>query len=193
MAPVAKKTVESIKLGQFVTAKGSALFVSAPNASQYDDSKQEASIMLKAEDWEALKAKIDAKIVEMNGYALVPAAKMKYPIKEATDQDGNETGDIILKAKTGIQYPAKILDAQGKVIKTDATFHINNRSIIRLAVGVEVIKSGMYNGVICRLNAIKILSAQSYDSNAAFGDDEGDYYADEPQQTSAEDTTDWAD
>lgn len=191
-----KSSVESIKLGQFVTKAGSALFVSAPNASQYDETKQEASILLKSEDWAELKVQIEAKITEMNGYGLVPEAKMKWPVKDATDRDGNETGDVILKAKTGMQYPAKILDAHGKVIKTDASFSIANRSTIRLAVGAEVIKSGMYSGIICRLNAIKILSASPWESHNPFGDDdEGDYSYDEAVVTKAsvEDTTDWAD
>lgn len=200
MAPVtkAKAKVQSVKLGQFVTPAGSALFVSCPNASQFDDSKQEASIILQAEQWDELKIQIDKAIVENNGYALVPENKMQYPIKDAVDKENNLTGDIILKAKTGMQYPAKLLDAKGKPIVLTPGFTIANRSKIRLAIGVEVISSGMYKGVICRLNAVKVISASPFGSNDPFADyeDEGDFDGSASvtvMDTDETDSVDWTD
>lgn len=179
MAPATKAKIQSIKLGSFVTDIGSALFVSSPNPSQYDANKEEASILLSAEQWEAFKTQLDKAMAENNAYSVVPEDKMRYPIKEATDSDGNLTGDIIVKAKTGIQYPAKILDSKGKPVVTGPGFSIPNRSKIRLAVGAEVIATSLYKGCLLRLNAIKILSASPWAGNDPFAgyDDEGDYEA----------------
>jgi len=171
-----KSAVESIKLGQFVTPKGSALFVSVPEASPYDANKQEASILLKAEEWEVLKAQIEAKITENNAYTLVPEDRVEWPIKLAKDKEGNETGDIILKSKTGMQYPAKVLDVSGKNITNDTT-GIPNRSVIRLALGAEIIKSMKYSGVIFRLNVIKVLQASPWADHDPFGDSDDDFVA----------------
>lgn len=179
MAPATKTAtkIQSIKLGGFVTPVGSALFVSCPNASQFDPLKQEASILLSAEDWAGLKAQIDKALVENNAYALVPEAKMQYPITDSVDADGNATGDIRLKSKTAMQYPAKLLDSKGKPITVTPGFSIANRSKIRLAIGVEVVSTGMYKGIICRLNAVKVISASPWAGADPFAgyDDEGDY------------------
>lgn len=198
MAPAVKAKIQSVKLGSFVTPVGSALFVSCPNASQFDDSKQEASILLSAEQWAELKVQIDKAMEENNAYAVVPKDKMKYPIKDATDSDGNSTGDIILKGKTSIQYPAKLLDSKGKPIVVTPGFSIPNRSKIRLALGVEVVSTGMYKGVICRLNAIKVISANPWAGSNPFDgfDDDGDFDGSAPvanAMNSDESDVDWAD
>jgi hypothetical protein len=173
--PTAK--FESVKLGQFVTPVGSALFVSSPHPSQYDALKEEASILLSSDDWAILKAQIDAKLVELNGYKLVAEKNMKYPIKEAVDKEGNETGDIILKSKTSIKYPAKFVDGNGKSFVPGDTFSVANRSKIRLAVGFEVVNTALYKGLVARLNAIKIISTSDFGGANQFEgiDDEGDY------------------
>lgn len=196
MAPATKAKIQSIKLGQFVTDIGSALFVSSPNPSQYDASKEEASILLSAEQWEVFKAQLDKAMEENNAYSVVPKDKMRYPIKEATDSDGNSTGDIIVKAKTGIQYPAKILDSKGKPVVTGPGFSIPNRSKIRLAVGAEVIATSLYRGCLLRLNAIKILSANPFGGSNPFSgydEDEGDYESPTTNAMDSDETMDWVD
>jgi hypothetical protein len=186
----------SNKLGTLVTPVGSALFVSSPRPSQFDANKEEASIILSAEDHAILMAQIDKLMDEYEGELVVPKAKLKYPFKEAVDKEENPTGEMIWKAKTSIQYPCKFYDASGTNFKPDATFQVANRSKIRLAVSVEVIKTSMFQGVVLRLNAIRIISATPWAGNDPFAgyDDGGDFsYDSAAGSDSVADDMDWND
>lgn len=197
---VANKTqakIKSFKLGQFVTPVGSALFVSSPNPSQYDSEKEEGSIILSADDWATVKGQIDAALKANEAELPVPIASMKYPVKDATDGEGNPTGEFILKAKTSIKYPAKFYDTDGKPFVPDAGFNVPNRSKIRLSISFEVVSTSLYKGIVARLNAIKVISATPWSGANPFGDtqDEGDYMYTPAGSTPQEDDQeqDWVD
>jgi hypothetical protein len=185
----------SNKLGQFVTPAGSALFVSAPAASSFDPNKQEASIILSAEDHAAVMAQLDTMMASYEGALVVAKDKLKFPFKEATDKEGNETGEFIWKAKTSVQYPAKFFDAKGQNFKPASGFTVANRSKIRLSVSAEIVSTSLYKGLVLRLNGIKIISSTPWaGGNDAFAgiEDEGDYsYGDDVVSGGA--TDEWVD
>ncbi len=183
MATTTKPKIESIKIGKFVTPAGTAIFVSTPNASQHDDSKQEGSIILTAADLATFKNQIIAemKLVEGDFPGGLTIDTLSWPITKDTDKDGNETGNFKVKAKTAMIYPAKVFDSEGKAIEMTVGYSIPNRSKIRLAVGVEVCSSKMYNGVVLRLNAIKVIQLNQgaladpfagYEDGDAFGEED---------------------
>ena len=186
----------SNKLGQFVTPAGSALFVSAPAASSFDANKQEASIILSAEDHAAVMAQLDTMMASYEGVLVVAKDKLKFPFKEATDKEGNETGEFIWKAKTSVQYPAKFFDAKGQNFKPAPGFTVANRSKIRLSVSAEIVSTSLYKGLVLRLNGIKIISSTPWaGGNDAFAgiEDEGDYSYGDDVVVSGGATDEWVD
>ncbi|MCI4438003.1 MAG: hypothetical protein JHC33_14440 [Ignisphaera sp.] len=175
------------KLGSLLTPIGSALFVSCPNASAFDETKQEASIVLTPEDYESFKAQLDALIDNCTEELVVAKDKMAMPIKPETDKEGNPTGNYILRAKTSMIYKAKLYNADRSEFKPDAGFQVANRSKIRLSISVEVMATSMYKGLVFRLNAIQIISASPWANANPFDAVEGGDFV---YHTDAEDTTD---
>ena len=176
MAPKAKTTTKVT--GQtFATPVGKALFVSAPAASSYDATKQEASILLDsaavAELTTKLQAFMDSPEVQASG--IKDTGFVAALFKEDTDQDGNPTGLMRLKAKTGMQFPAKLLDAAGKEFKPSPGFSIPNRSSIRISCYPEVMETSMFKGIVLRLKAIKIISTPSFSDGFEDTGVEGDF------------------
>jgi len=195
MATPTTKTASN-KLGQIVTPAGSALFVSAPAASSFDPNKQEASIILTAEDHAVLMAQIEKIMADYEGTLVVAKDKLKFPVKEATDKEGNETGEMIWKAKTSVQYPAKFFDAKGQNFKPALGFTVANRSKIRLSVSVEIVSTSLYKGLVLRLNAIKIISSTPWAGGTdAFAgiEDEGDYSYEAGAMVDGVDNNEWVD
>lgn len=176
MAKPATKFVSN-KLGQIVTPAGSALFVSCPNASQYDETKQEASILLTADDYAVFQASLNKLIAAYEGELVVTVADMEMPAKDATDKEGNPTGDVILKAKTGMQYPAKLYDAKGVAFNPTPGFNVANRSKIKLSVSAELINTKVYKGLVLRLNAVQVISSNPFTGTNPFGAEDGDFDA----------------
>ena len=192
--PKAPAKFVSNKLGQLVTPKGAALFVSCPAASQFDDSKQEASILLTADDYAVLKGQLDALVASYEGELVVDPATMEMPVKDATDKEGAPTGDFIIKAKTGMQYPAKLYDAAGKPFAPTPGFSVANRSTIKLSVSAELINTKVYKGLVLRLNAVQIISSNPFQGANPFGAEDGDFNGgDTPVAVIDEDTASWAD
>lgn len=187
----------SNKLGQLVTPAGSALFVSCPNASQYDETKQEASILLSADDYATFKAQIDGLIAAYEGELVVDASTMEMPVKDNTDKEGAPTGEFIVKAKTGMQYPAKLYDANAVAFTPTPGFSVANRSKIKLSVSAELINTKVYKGLVLRLNAVMLISSTPWAGSNPFSPEEGgdfDSSAGLPTATADADTdTDWAD
>lgn len=186
--------IKQNKLGQIVTPKGSALFVSAPNPSQYDEDKIEASIVLSKEDFEAFKASVISMANKYEGELVADLDKMAWPAKEATDKDGNPTGEMIVKAKTAIKYPPKMYNAKGTPIVITPGFSVPNRSTIKLSASVEIVSTKVYTGVVLRLNGIQIISSTPWAGSNPFSAEEGDFTGDEGfGSTSGSDVDDdWA-
>jgi len=185
----------AVKLGQEVTPVGSALFVSAPRPSQFDATKIEAGLILSAEDYAILLARINVLLKEHEAELPAPISQLKLPFKEATDAEGNPTGEMILKSKTGVRFAPKFFDANGKAFNPGPDFQVANRSKIRLAVSFEAMKTSMFTGVVARLNGIKMINASPWTSANPFGDtqDDGDYtYGDAVTNVTTDDTDDWA-
>lgn len=176
-APKAGTKVPSVKLGTEVTPVGSALFVSAPRASAFDETKQEAKLVLSAEDYAAFSAKIQSLLKEHESELPVAIDKLKLPFKVAEDKEGNPTGEMILNTKTAMKYPARFYDKNGNIFNPGMDFQVANRSKIRLAVSLEVVKTSLYTGVVARLNGIKIISSTPWAGANPFGstEDDGDF------------------
>lgn len=192
--PTTTKTASN-KLGQLVTPVGSALFVSSPKPSQFDANKEEASIILSADDYAKFITNIDTLIANYEGDLVVAKDKLKYPVKEATDKEGNLTGEMIVKAKTSINFPAKFYGADGALFTPTASFSVPNRSKIRLAVSVEIVSTSLYKGIVLRLNGIKIISATPWaGGNDPFAglDDDGDFAYSSVEDSMGSDDSDWA-
>ena len=167
----------AVKGGVIATPSGKSLFVSVPAASTYDATKQEASILLTAEASEAVKAKLQDFIdsADVVAAGLSDAKFVSALFKDDTDQDGNATGLLRVKTKTGMQYPAKIYDHKGDVVVPPVGFSIPNRADIKLSFRPEVMSTSMFTGIVLRLQAIKILNMPQYDDGLAGSEDEGSY------------------
>ena len=196
--------INSVKGPVIITPVGKALFVSAPNASAYDENKQEATILLDADGVTYMKGKLQEFMdsPEAKASGIKDTGFVENMFKEDTDQDGNATGLMKLKAKTAMRYPAKFRDAKGNIFTPDASFSLPNRSTIRLSAKVELLKTSMFQGLVLRLQAIKVLEMPQMDDG--FGDDGmDDEYADSgfsfdtpsaqsaPADTSSDDNDGW--
>lgn len=187
--------IEKNKLGSLITPIGSALFVSVPHASKFNEDQQEAGIVLSAEAYAEFESQVEALIDALEEPLVCKRELAKLNGKAQTDAEGNPTGDILLKAKTGMQYPCKTYDAQNKAFVPDMSFSVPNRSKIRLQVSVETYKSNLTAGITLKLNAIKIITSTPWAGGDVFGgtDDEGDYSYNPGQATVApEADLDWA-
>lgn len=184
--------IKSNKLGQIVTPAGSALFVSCPNASQYDEEKQEASIILTQDDYKVFKASLDKLIASYDGELVVDTSSMDMPVKDATDKEGNPDGNVIVKAKTAMKYPAKLYNAKGTPIVPTPGFSVSNRSKIKLSVSAELVSTKVYKGLVLRLNGIQIISSTPWGGNNPFSAEDGDFTGDEGFGASTTGDDDWA-
>jgi len=175
-----KTQITSVKGPVVITEKGKALFVSCPAASQYDATKQEATILLDQagkdklagtlQDW------IDSPEVKESG--LKDKGYVEALFKEDTDADGNSTGLFKVKTKTAMIYPAKLYTASGAVFTPPAGFSLPNRSDIRLSMKPEVMKTSMFEGIVLRLQAIKIIDVPQFDDGMGGVAEEGGFEGD---------------
>lgn len=170
--------IKQNKLGQIVTPAGSALFVSCPNPSTYDEEKQEASIILTQDDYKAFKASLDKLISSYDGELVVDPAIMDMPVKDATDKEGNPDGNVIVKAKTAMKYPAKLYNAKGTPIVPTPGFSVPNRSKIKLSVSAELVSTKVYKGLVLRLNGVQIISSTPWAGANPFSEEDGDFTGD---------------
>jgi hypothetical protein len=184
---MAKKVeIKKARGNTIVTPAGKALFVSAPQASQFDATKQEASIVLSADNKKVLEAQLKAFITENAHVIGMDPKAISIPFKEDTDSDGNSTGYYRLKAKTGMKYPAQFVGADNKRFTPDEDYQLPNGSDIRLSLTPELIATSMFQGLTLRLNGIKVLKLSgSYDLGFS-DDDEGDYTYDGTSPDTAE-------
>jgi len=173
MAPVKKSAKPSVKGPVILTPKGRSLFVSVPAASSYDPLKQEASLLLTAEDTAILKTQlqdfIDSPEVKASGIADRDFVNALF--KADTDSDGNLTGLSRVKAKTAMQYPAKLYAANGDVFQPAPGFTIPNNADIKMSVRPELMETSMFTGIVLRLQAIKIFNLPSFDDGMSSDSD----------------------
>lgn len=184
--------IKSNKLGQIVTPAGSALFVSCPNASQFDEEKQEASIVLSPDDYKVFKASLDKLIASYEGDLVVDVSTMELPVKDATDKEGNPDGNFIVKAKTAMKYPAKLYNAKGTPLAPTPGFSVPNRSKIKLSVSAELVSTKVYKGLVLRLNGIQIISSTPWSGSNPFSAEDGDFTGDEAFGATSAGDDDWA-
>lgn len=174
---MATATPKSIRVkGPIIsTAKGKALFVSSPHASQFDPNKQEATILLTEEDANVIKGQLQEFMdsQEVKDSKIKDTGFVEASFKADTDADGNPTGLLRLKAKTAMQYPAKLYSANGTVFTPDVGFKIPNRADIRMSFRVEVMTTSMFTGMVFRLQAIKIIDMPTFDDGMGGDEDAG--------------------
>ena len=176
--------VNSVKLGKFVTAPGRALFCTGNTASFYDSSKIEGTVVLDQDGRDAFQAFLDEHLPEALKTIGIKASALNDIFKEDTDKEGNATGNFRVKAKTKLDFSQKFYDGNGVEFKPEGAFTIPNGATIQMAVGVEVMKTATFTGIVLRLNGTKILAMPEY-STGLEGDTgaKGDfsYAADAPQ------------
>lgn len=173
MAVKKLQTPQTVKGRILVTPKGKALFVSVPNASSYDETKQEASLLLTKEDADILKAQLTDFIesAEVKEAGLNDIKFIDSLFKDDTDADGNLTGLLRIKAKTAMKYPAKLYAANGDTFTPDVGFSIPNRASIKMSVRPEVMTTSMFTGLVLRLQAIKIFELPEFDDGMSNDED----------------------
>lgn len=170
----AKNQKPSVKGNIIVTPKGKSLFVSVPNASPYDALKQEASLTLTAADAQVLRDQLQTFLdgAEAKASGITDKGFVEALFKEDTDADGNATGSLRIKAKTAMQYPAKLYDASGAVFNPPVGFSLPNRADIKMSIRPELMETSMFTGIVLRLQAIKILSLPTFGGDDGMGGDE---------------------
>jgi len=152
----------SAKLGKFVTAAGRALFCGGNTPSHFDATKIEGTVILDQEGRDAFQEWLDLNLPEALKATGIKASQLNNIFKEDTDRDGNPTGNYRVKAKTKLEFGQKFYDGSGNEFKPDGEFKIPNGSTIQMAVGVEVMKTATFTGLVLRLNGTKILEFPSY-------------------------------
>jgi len=165
----------SNKLGAIVTQSGAALFVSCPNASEFDETRQEASIILSPEAYETFTADLNKLVKAYEGELVVDPTKMELPVKGSVDKEGNPTGEFIVKAKTAMIYPSKLYNAKGIAFNPAPGFSVPNRSKIKLSVSAELINTKVYKGLVLRLNAVQVISSTPWSGSNPFTTEDGDF------------------
>jgi hypothetical protein len=192
----AKSSIKKARGTTIVTPVGKALFVSAPRASQFDDNKQEATIVLSADAKAEVEAILKAFIKENAAEIGKKPADITIPFKEDTDSDGDFTGNYRLKAKTGMKYPAQFVGSDNSKFSPDMDYQLPNGADIRLSITPELLATSMFQGLTLRLNGIKVLGVKQYDLGFS-DDDEGDYVYGDDTASEGTDTPqtsddDWA-
>jgi len=154
--------VNSVKLGRFVTAAGRALFCGGNTPSHFDATKIEGTVVLDQDGRDAFQAFLDERLPEALKAIGIKASALNDIFKEDTDKDGNSTGNFRVKAKTKLDFGQKFYDGNGVEFKPEGAFTIPNGATIQLAVGVEVMKTATFTGIVLRLNGTKILAMPEY-------------------------------
>lgn len=187
-----EKVISKVKGKSVVTPAGSALWVKVLEPEYRFDKEKgeyEAQIVVNPKD-EKVAAYI-AGMQKMADAALAEARENLKPPKNKSvvardvvtleyDKDGNETGNVIIKAK------AKAIDFDGNPFKVDIynvkgqkeddwSTLIGNGSTIKLQawVGPYYMANGNTVGLTAKLKKVQVLDLVSYD-DAGFGDESGE-------------------
>jgi len=191
---MAPKTTKA-KLGRVVTPVGKALFCSGNTPSKFDATKVEGTIILSADARDKLQEFFDMNLPDALKATGIKASEVKDIFKPAKDRDGNPTGDFMLKAKTKLEFGQKFFDGSGKEFTPAGEFKIPNGSEIQMSIGVELMKTATFTGLVLRLQGTKVLSLPSYvtglesdtgatgsyvyDANASYDDGDNDTSVDD--------------
>jgi len=169
--------ITSVKGPVMITEKGKSLFVSCPNASQYDPDRQEATILLDQAGKDILAGKMQDWIdgPEFKESGLKDTGFVEALFKADEDQDGSPTGFYKVKAKTAMIYAAKLYTASGAVFVPPAGFTLPNRSTIRMSVKPEAMSTKVFTGIVLRLQALKIIDVPQFDDGMSGVEDEGGF------------------
>lgn len=181
---MAPSTVTKAKMkSPLITPAGQALFCSGNNPSTFDPDKIEGSVIITDAEKQQVEATIMAFANENKAALGIDMAKFQMPIAPSTDADKNPDGRWVIKAKSKIEYLPKYYDHNNVEFVPDASFRIAHGSTIRLKLGVELMKTAKFQGVVFRLLAYQILSISKQDSG--FGAAEGDFAVSAPATGSA--------
>ena len=159
---MAAPKINSVKLGKFVTAAGRALFCGGTTPSHFDATKIEGTVILDAAGRDAFQEWLDLNLPDALKATGIKASQVNNIFKDDTDRDGNPTGNYRVKAKTKLEFGQKFYDGSGNEFKPEGGFQIPNGSTIQMAVGVELMKTATFTGLVLRLNGTKILEFPSY-------------------------------
>lgn len=196
-----KRTFENI-----TTPAGIAQWpwLNKPNTRFNPEGEYSCNLILEAEDAKSLCEKLDA-IVEKTYQEAVAEAKPQDkkrftkadPYSPEFDDDGNETGRIIIKTKNNAQFKAKdgsvfvfqpkIFDAKGG--KVPAGTAVYGGSIIKIACQAKpyVISATKACGVSLKLQAVQVIKlvagGMGGDSMDSYGFGEEDGYEAEASET----------
>lgn len=159
---MAAPKVNSVKLGKYVTKAGRALFCGGTKPSHFDATKIEGTIILDEDGKEDFQNFIDMHLPDALKATGIKPTAVASVFKDDTDRDGNPTGKYRIKAKTKLEFGQKFYDGSGNEFKPEAGFEIPNGSTIQMAIGVELMKTATFTGLVLRLNGTKILEFPSY-------------------------------
>lgn len=159
---MATPKVNSVKLGKFVTSAGRALFCGGNTPSHFDATKIEGTVILDEAGRDAFQEWLDLAMPDALKATGIKATQVNNIFKEDVDRDGNPTGNYRVKAKTKLEFGQKFYDGSGNEFKPEGDFQIPNGSTIQMAVGVELMKTATFTGLVLRLNGTKILEFPSY-------------------------------
>tara|TARA_R110000803_G_scaffold60921_3_gene120508 strand:+ start:5382 stop:6098 length:717 start_codon:yes stop_codon:yes gene_type:complete len=163
---------------KILTPKGIAHYpyISKPDEGrEYSDGKYKVNLSIPAEEAQPIIEQINAVLL-----AGIKAEKDKNPnkkIKSApipysneVDEDGNETGNVIIKFKS--KYKPSVVDAKNNLM---VDHNIYGGSVLRVGGVVSFYNSAIGCGVTIRLGAVQIIEyvEGSAGGNFGFGEEEG--------------------
>lgn len=142
-----------------------------------------------------LQARFDAYVDEVKaeiGPAKAKKLKLNEPFTAELDDDGNETGRVLVKFKMNATYTKKdktqgtnkprFFDSRGNPLTNPPS--IGNDSKLRIAYSVAGYNTPQGTGISLYLNAVKIVELVEYSGNAGnaktfgFDEDEGGFTGD---------------
>jgi len=192
-----KKTYES-----FVSPKGIAIWpkLTVPDTKFKEDGEYTVRLAYTPSDkgvqafLDDLQARFD-QFVEETKDALGPAKakklKLNDPFTEEADDEGNETGRVLVKFKANAQYKNKqgqvvkrtlrIFDAKGNPLASPP--NIGNDSVLKISYSVGTYSTPQGSGITLYINAVQIVELVEYGAGGgdakAYGFGEEDGYTSE--------------
>ena len=166
----------------FTSPKGTAVWphLNAPDTQYKDEGEYHVKLALDpAKDpkvqpfLDELQARFDTYVDEVKaevGAAKAKKLKFNEPFTAELDDEGEETGKVLVKFKMKAQYKAKdgttktnkprFFDARGNPVANPAT--IGNGSILRISYGIAGYSTPQGTGISLYLNAVQIVELVEY-------------------------------
>lgn len=184
---------------KIVTPKGTAewIYVFTPDTKFNAEGDYKVNLKIPADKATALCKQLDKLVDDMFDRIVEEQPKIKTkiiknaPYEADTDDQGNETGDLVFKfkqkaaihsKKTGKTYEVKpkVFDAKGQPITT--AINLGNGSVVKVAFEPSpyFVPSSKAVGVTLRNFDIQVIELVEYGaSNSVFGEEEGFEYDEE--------------